>query len=412
MPLINEHYLKLAAGYLFPEIGRRVDAFTAAHPEEAKRLIRCGIGDVTEPIPPAAIAALKRGADELGSRDSFRGYPPATGYGFVRELIAKHDFAARGASITPEEIFLSDGSKGDCGSILELFGHDNRIAVTNPVYPVYVDTNVMFGNTGDAQDDGSYAGLHTIEANEANGFVPPPPTTNIDLVYLCFPNNPTGAMITQSQLRAWVEWALANDAIIFYDAAYAAFIQDDALPHTIYEIDGAEQCAIEFHSFSKNGGFTGLRAGYSVVPKQLMASTTAGERIPLHQLWTRRWSTRSNGVSWPVQRAVEALYSPEGAAQITSLIKHYMDNARLLLEGCTALGLKTFGGEHAPYVWVTCPDSIDSWGMFDRLLKEALIVTTPGAGFGRCGEGYIRISAFNSRANVEEVVRRLASISI
>lgn len=411
MPILNDNYLKLAAGYLFPEIARRIDAFAEAHPVEARDLIRCGIGDVTEPIPAVCVAALKRGADELGDRASFRGYPPATGYDFVRELIATNDFAARGASITPDEIFLSDGSKGDCGSILELFGAGNRIAVTNPVYPVYVDTNVMAGNTGCALDDGSYEGLHTIEANEANGFVPPPPTIPIDLVYLCFPNNPTGAMITRPQLEQWVEWALANDAIIFYDAAYAAFIRDTTLPHTIYEIDGADRCAIEFHSFSKNGGFTGLRAGYSVVPKALMGSTASGERIPLHRLWTRRWATRSNGVSWPVQRAVEALYSKDGVSQVTALIDHYMANARLLLEGCSTLGLRTFGGEHAPYVWVTCPEGIDSWGLFDRLLTESLVVTTPGAGFGRCGEGYIRISAFNSRANVVRVVERLATLA-
>lgn len=411
MPRLNDNYLKLSAGYLFPEISRRVQAYSDANPDAASRLIRCGIGDVTEPIPAAAVAALKRGADDLGSRDAFRGYPPATGYDFVRKAIAEHDFAARGAGITPEEIFLSDGSKGDCGSILELFGPGNQVAVTDPVYPVYVDTNVMFGNTGDPLEDGGYEGLHTIEGSEANGFVPPPPKVPIDLVYLCFPNNPTGVMIDRTQLEAWVEWALANDSIILYDAAYAAFIRDDELPHTVYEIDGAERCAIEFHSFSKNGGFTGLRAGYSVVPKGLMATAAGGERIPLHQLWTRRWSTRSNGVSWPVQRAVEALYSPEGKAQIAALIDHYMENAQLLLEGTTTLGLRSFGGEHAPYVWVKCPEGIDSWGMFDRLLTEAQVVSTPGAGFGRCGEGYFRISAFNSRENIEEVVRRLASLA-
>lgn len=410
MARVNEHYLKLQAGYLFPEIDRRMKAYSEAHQEEAKNIIRCGIGDVTEPLPRAAIDAIKLGAEELGNRETFRGYGIATGYEFVRKLIAKHEFQDRGVDINHDEIFLSDGSKGDCGSILEILGDGNVIAVTDPVYPVYVDTNVMFGNTGGAAEGGGYEGLHTIEGNEENGFVPSPPQERIDVVYLCFPNNPTGSMIDHDRLAEWVAWALEHDAIILYDVAYAAFIQDSTLPRSIYEIDGAEKCAIEFHSFSKNGGFTGVRAGFSVLPKSVTGSGPGGERISLHQLWTRRWSTRANGVSWPVQRAVESLYSEEGIAQIETLIDHYMGNARLLREGCQERGFTVFGGEHAPYVWLKCPSGTDSWGMFDQMLEDIQVVITPGAGFGRCGEGYFRISAFNSRENINEVVNRMHAL--
>ena len=409
MARINEHYLKLQAGYLFPEIGRRVAAYIDAHPTEAKRLIRCGIGDVTEPLPEAAITAIKSAADELGDRNTFRGYPPFNGYDFVREAIANNEYAAADIDIKADEIFLSDGSKGDCGSILEILGNDNVIAVTDPVYPVYVDTNVMVGNTGSLVN-GTYEGLHVLEGNEENGFIPEPPDEHLDLVYLCFPNNPTGAMIDHAGLRRWVDWANEHDAIILYDAAYAEFIRDETLPKSIYEIDGAKKCAIEFHSFSKNGGFTGVRAGYSVVPHELQGSTHSGERISINQLWARRWSTRSNGVSWPVQRAVESLYSPEGKAQIQNLIDHYMGNADLLRRECLQLGMTVFGGENAPYVWTKCPEGVHSWGMFDRMLTELQIVVTPGAGFGPCGEGFIRISAFNTRENVLEVVRRMKNL--
>ena len=408
MARVNEHYLKLQAGYLFPEISRRMHAFSEAHPEEACNIIRCGIGDVTEPIPRAAVDAITFAAEELGKRETFRGYGSSNGYEFLRTLIAKHEFQDRGLDIHPDEIFVSDGSKGDCGSILEIFGEGNIIAVTDPVYPVYVDTNVMFGNTGGATASGGYEGLRTIEANESNGFVPAPPDEHFDIVYLCFPNNPTGSMINHAQLSAWVAWALANDAIILYDVAYAAFIQDETLPRSIYEIPGAEKCAIEFHSYSKNGGFTGVRAGFSVLPKSVMGRTANGESISMHTLWTRRWNTRANGVSWPVQRAVESLYSDDGIAQVNQLIEHYMGNARLLKDECEARGFTVFGGEHAPYVWLKCPPGVDSWGMFDRMLEEIQVVITPGAGFGRCGEGYFRISAFNSRENILEVVKRMS----
>ena len=409
MARINEHYLKLQAGYLFPEIGRRVSAYMEGHPTEAKRIIRCGIGDVTEPLPQAAITAIKHAADELGDRDTFRGYPPFNGYEFAREAIAKNEYRDLGIEIANDEIFLSDGSKGDCGSILEILGNDNVIAVTDPVYPVYVDTNVMVGNTGSLVN-GAYEGLQVLEGNEENGFIPEPPKEHIALVYLCFPNNPTGAMIDHAGLRRWVDWANEHNAIILYDAAYASFIRDESLPKSIYEIDGAKRCAIEFHSFSKNGGFTGVRAGYSVVPHELHGSTHSGEQISINGLWARRWSTRSNGVSWPVQRAVESLYSPEGKLQIQKLIEHYMGNADLLRRECLQLGMTVFGGENAPYVWTKCPEGIDSWGMFDRMLEELQIVVTPGAGFGPCGEGYFRISAFNSRENVIEVVNRMKNL--
>jgi LL-diaminopimelate aminotransferase len=411
MAFVNEHYLKLAAGYLFPEIGRRVSAFAAAHPHVAQRIIRCGIGDVTEPLPPATIAAMHRGVDELARRETFKGYGPGTGYDFVRTAIAEGDFRSRGIAIDEDEIFLSDGSKGDCGSVLEILGQGNRIAITDPVYPVYVDSNVMFGNTGPARPDGSYEGIRYMPCTAANGFVADVPKEPVDIVYLCFPNNPTGATIDRARLTAWVEYALKHRAIILYDVAYDAYIRDDRLPRSIYEIDGAKECAMEFHSFSKSGGFTGVRCGYTVLPKALKASTRDGRDVALNPLWTRRWNTRSNGVSYPVQVAAAALYSPEGKAEVRGLVDFYMGNAAILRDGCRGLGLETYGGENAPYVWVRCPDDAKSWDFFDAMLSEANVVITPGSGFGTCGEGYFRISSFNSRANVEEVVRRMGRMS-
>ena len=414
MALINEHYLKLQGGYLFPEIARRVEAFAKANPEKARRIIRCGIGDVTEPLPAAAIAAMHKAVDELGHRETFHGYPPPTGYDFIRNAIAKNDFHDRGLKIDADEIFLSDGSKGDCGAILDILaeGNKNRIGITDPVYPVYVDSNVMAGHTGPVDANGAYAGLVYLPGTAANGFVPEIPTTRLDVIYLCYPNNPTGAMISREQLAAWVKCALANDAIILYDVAYEAYIRDPRLPRSIYEFEGARKCAIEFHSFSKNGGFTGVRCGYTVCPKDLMGSTTEGKKVPLHGLWSRRWSTKSNGVSYPVQRAAEALYSPEGKKQVQALIDHYMGNAKILREGCEAMGLDVYGGANAPYVWVACPDDLSSWQMFDRMLEVANVVITPGVGFGSQGEGYFRISAFNSRENVLEVVKRMKAMSL
>lgn len=407
MAYLNENYLKLKAGYLFPEIGRRVAAFVQAEPEKAQRLVRCGIGDVTEPLPAVACEALQAAADEMGRRETFRGYGPEQGYPFLRECVAHACYRSRGLDVADDEIFLSDGSKCDTGNILEIFGAGNRIAITDPVYPVYVDTNVMAGNTGPARADGSYEGLLYLPCTAENGFVPPVPKEQADLIYLCFPNNPTGATATRAQLETWVAYALEHGSILLYDAAYEAYIRDPALPRSIYEIDGARRCAIEFRSFSKNGGFTGVRCAFTVVPKTLLASTRAGERLPLHPLWNRRHTTKFNGVSYPVQRAAAALFTPEGEAQVDALITHYMGNASLLVEACRAKGLPVFGGVNAPYVWVGCPGGMGSWAFFDRMLGDLQVVITPGAGFGAAGEGYFRISAFNSRANVEEVCRRL-----
>ncbi|MHC4775393.1 MAG: LL-diaminopimelate aminotransferase [Planctomycetota bacterium] len=412
MVLVNENYLKLAGAYLFPEIARRFEAFCEADPAGAKRLIHCGIGDVSEPLPEAAVGAVHRAIDEMGRRETFRGYGPGAGHDFLRETIARHDFRDRGLEVEADEIFVSDGSKGDCGHILEILGTGSRVAVTDPVYPVYVDTNVMAGNAGPARADAGYEGIVYLPCTPANDFVPaPPPPQDPKLIFLCFPNNPTGAMITREQLQAWVDYAVASEALLLYDVAYQAYISDPALPRSVYEIDGARRCAIEFHSFSKNGGFTGLRCGYTVCPKTVLGRTTDGREVALHDLWVRRWTTRSNGVSYPVQRAAEALYSPEGRQQVSRLVEHYLANARILREGCEAAGLAVYGGVHAPYVWVACPEGTGSWQMFDRLLEEANVVVVPGCGFGACGEGFFRISAFNTHRNVIEVVERLAKLT-
>ncbi len=410
MAQLNEHYLKLKAGYLFPEISRRVKAFCERHPERSQRLIRCGIGDYTEALPAAVVQAMHRAVEEMGHRDTFRGYGPEQGYDFLRQAIAEHDFRARNAAIAEDEVFVSDGSKCDCGNILDILGHGNRVAVMDPVYPVYVDTNVMAGHTGIADGAGSYAGLVYLPCTPENGFVPDVPSQAVDVVYLCYPNNPTGAVATRAQLTAWVEYARAHQAILLYDAAYEAYIADPALPHSIYEIPGARDCAIEFRSFSKTGGFTGTRCAFTVVPKSLHAAAPDGTRHALHPLWLRRMTTKFNGVSYIVQRGAEALYSDAGRAQARSTIELYLGNAAVLREGARAAGCQVFGGVNAPYLWVRPPVSIPSWQAFDRLLNEAQVVVTPGSGFGRCGEGYLRISAFNTRANVEEVARRLQTM--
>ena len=407
MAKLNNHYLKLKAGYLFPEIARRVNLFTDNNPDGAKQIIRCGIGDVTEPLPLAAREAMKAAIDELGNRETFKGYGPEQGYDFLRSAIAKGDYQDNGIKVEDDEIFVSDGSKCDTGNILDIFGKNNKIAITDPVYPVYVDTNVMAGNTGEANESGAYEGIYYMPCNAENGFVPKIPKERVDLIYLCYPNNPTGATATKDQLKEWVDYAKANGSIILYDAAYQAFIKDENVPRSIYEIDGARDCAIEFRSFSKNGGFTGVRCAFTVVPKELMAEDDKGEKRSLHPLWSRRQSTKFNSVSYPVQKAAEALYTEEGKNQVSSLISHYMDNAALLSSACTEIGLSVYGGENAPYVWVACPESVDSWGMFDKMLNEANVVITPGAGFGEAGEGFFRISAFNSKENVETVCERL-----
>lgn len=405
MARINESYRRLRAGYLFPEIGRRVRAFEAAHPGEP--VIRLGIGDVTLPLAPAIVSALRAAVEEMGTPAGFRGYGPEQGYEFLIDAIREHDFAARGVPLERDEIFVSDGSKCDTGNIQEIFGADCRIAVTDPVYPVYVDTSVMAGRSGGAAEDGRFAGICYLEANEANGFVPDPPREHADVAFLCTPNNPTGAVASREQLARWVAWARANDAVILFDAAYEAYVQDPALPRSIYEIEGASECAIEFRSFSKRAGFTGVRCAYTVVPKALTGSTAAGERVPMNALWHRRQTTKFNGVSYPVQRAAAAVYSPEGLKQTAEQIAFYMENARLLRDELGAAGFTLFGGVHAPYIWMRTPQRMGSWEFFDRLLAEANVVGTPGAGFGPAGEGYLRLSAFSARENVVEAVRRI-----
>ena len=411
MAYFNENYLKLQAGYLFPEIARRVKDYCDAHPEAAARLIRCGIGDVTEPLPPAAVAAMHKAVDELAHRETFRGYGHEQGYDFIRAAIAQGDYRDRGMEIADDEIFLSDGSKSDCGFILDILGHQNKLAITDPVYPVYVDTNVMAGHTGAARAGGGYEGILYMPCTEENGFVPEPPREHADLVYLCFPNNPTGAVATRAQLTRWVEYAQTHRALLLYDAAYEGYISDPAIPHSIFEIAGANECAIEFRSFSKTGGFTGVRCGFTVMPKTVKAQTEDGRFMSLQPLWHRRWSTKANGVSYPVQRGAEALYSEAGREQVRGLVEHYMGNARILRTAAEEIGLGVFGGENAPYIWVKTPDGLTSWQMFDRMLQELNVVITPGSGFGACGEGYFRISAFNSRENAIEVARRLKTFA-
>src|SRR5947209_15482631 len=410
MAYLNENYLKLQAGYLFPEIARRVREFCAQNPGAAERLIRCGIGDVTEPLPRAAVDAMKQAVEELGHRETFRGYGPEQGYEFLRSKIAQQDYRDRGIEIADDEIFVSDGSKCDCGYILDILGDQNKIAISDPVYPVYVDTTVMAGHTGPAQPNGAYAGITYMPCRAENGFVPEPPNEHVDLVYLCFPNNPTGAVATRAQLENWVAYATEQDAILLYDAAYEAYISDTKIPHSIFEMPGALERAIEFRSFSKTGGFTGVRCGFTVMSKALLASTKAGDQRSLHPLWHRRWATKANSVSYPVQRGAEALYSEVGRAQVRSLIEHYMGNARILRDAATSAGMQVFGGTNAPYIWVKTPGGLTSWEMFDRMLRELNVVITPGSGFGAEGEGHFRISAFNSRKNAEEVARRLKKL--
>jgi len=401
---INENYRKLQASYLFADIARRVNAYTAANPD--KPVIRLGIGDVTEPLPAACVAALHAATDEMAARSTFKGYGPEQGYGFLRELVAQHDYAARGCDIAPDEIFISDGAKCDCGNIQEIFSTEARLAIPDPVYPVYVDTNVMAGRTGPAAD-GRYGGVMYLDSTPANGYVPSVPTAPADLIYLCFPNNPTGAVATREQLKAWVAYAKRNQAVILFDSAYEAFIRDPAIPHSIYEIEGARDVAIEFRSFSKTAGFTGVRCAYTVVPKTVMAYAADGSPQPLHALWNRRHTTKFNGVAYPIQKAAAAVYTPEGQAQTKALTEFYLGNAKLIREAVQQLGFTCIGGDNAPYIWVNT--GRDSWEFFDLLLNQAQVVCTPGAGFGKCGEGHVRISAFNSRANVEQALQRIAA---
>jgi LL-diaminopimelate aminotransferase len=401
---INENYAKLKASYLFADIARRVGAYAAAHPDRA--VIRLGIGDVTEPLPAACVEAMHAATDEMSRRPTFRGYGPEQGYPFLRELVSRRDYAHRGCSVEPDEVFISDGSKCDCGNMQEIFANDIRVAIPDPVYPVYVDTNVMAGRTGDAVD-GRYEGILYLEATAANGYVPQVPGAPADLVYLCFPNNPTGAVATRAQLAAWVDYARRNKAVILFDSAYEAYIRDPAIPHSIYEIEGARDVAIEFRSFSKTAGFTGMRCAYTVVPKNLTAWDRAGRPHALHALWNRRHTTKFNGVAYPIQRAAAATYTEAGQSQTRALTDFYLGNAQLIRSAMAKLGLGCVGGDNAPYIWVDV--GRDSWEFFDLLLEKAQVVCTPGAGFGRCGEGHVRISAFNSRENVEAALSRIAA---
>ena len=401
---INENYNKLKASYLFSDIAKRVTAYQQANPQKA--IIRLGIGDVTEPLPPVCIEALHSGADELSKRATFKGYGPEQGYAFLREAIALNDYQARGAKIEADEIFVSDGAKCDCGNIQEIFSTDARLAIPDPVYPVYVDTNVMAGRTG-ANVNGRYEGITYLDCTPANGYVPAIPNNATDLIYLCFPNNPTGAVATRTQLAAWVDYAKRNKAIILFDSAYEAYIRDPKIPHSIYEIEGARDVAIEFRSFSKTAGFTGTRCAYTVVPKSLVAYDAAGHAQPLHALWNRRHTTKFNGVSYPVQKAAAAIFTDEGKKQVRALTDFYLGNAALIREAAGKLGFKCVGGVNAPYIWINV--GRDSWEFFDLLLNKAQVVCTPGAGFGRCGEGHVRISAFNSRENVVAALEHIAA---
>ncbi|HKB89070.1 MAG TPA: LL-diaminopimelate aminotransferase [Opitutaceae bacterium] len=401
---INENYTKLKASYLFSDIAKRVSAFQAANP--GKNIIRLGIGDVTEPLPKVCTDALHAATDEMTVRASFKGYGPEQGYAFLREAIALNDYQARGAKIDADEIFVSDGSKCDCGNIQEIFSTDIRLAIPDPVYPVYVDTNVMAGRTG-PNVDGRYSGVTYLESTPANGYVPSVPTTPADLIYLCFPNNPTGAVATREQLVSWVAYAKANKAIILYDAAYEAYIRNPEIPHSIYEIEGARDVAIEFRSFSKTAGFTGTRCAFTVIPKTLMAYDAAGNAHAVHALWNRRHSTKFNGVSYPIQKAAAAIYSEEGKKQVRAMTDFYLGNAALIREAVSKLGFPCVGGDNAPYIWINT--GRDSWEFFDLLLSKAGVVCTPGAGFGKCGEGHVRISAFNSRENVVSALERIAA---
>ena len=406
MARLNDHYLKLAAGYLFPEISRRVDEFASVNPKAD--IIKLGIGDVVLPLAPSIRQAMHDAIDEMATADGFRGYGPSEGYEFLREAIAKHEYASRGVRIDPSEIYASDGSKCDSANIQEIFATDATLAVADPAYPVYVDTNVMAGRTGGADKGGRYAGIDYLPCTEDNSFLPDLPKRPVDLVYLCSPNNPTGVVAPRAELKKWVDWARANDAIILFDAAYERFITED-LPHSIFEIEGARECAIEFRSFSKTAGFTGIRCAYIVIPEELKGRGTNGERVSVAQLWRRRTNTKFGGISYPVQRGAEAIYSEEGRKEVQANVDYYMANAVLILEGLSKAGFTTFGGINAPYVWLKTPDGVDSWQFFDRLLEKTSVVGTPGSGFGAHGEGYFRLSAFGIREKVQEAIDRIAA---
>ena len=404
MALVNEHFLKLPNNYLFADIAKKVNAFRVSHPRD--KVISLGIGDVTRPLCPAVIEAMHKAVDEMATTATFRGYGPEHGYDFLREAIIKNDFLPRGIHLDPNEIFINDGAKSDTGNIQELVRWDNSIGVTDPIYPVYIDSNVMIGRAG-VLKDGKWSNVTYMPCNAENNFVPQLPEKRVDIIYLCYPNNPTGTVITREELKKWVNYAIKNDTLIFYDAAYEAYIQDPDIPHSIYEIKGARKVAIEFHSYSKTAGFTGVRCGYTIVPKELMATTLDGQKVPLNPLWNRRQCTKFNGTSYISQRAAEAIYTPEGKKQVKETIKYYMDNATLMRQTLIKLGFEVFGGENAPYIWLKTPDGMPSWKFFDRMLYEAHVVCTPGVGFGPSGEGYARHTAFGEHEQCMEAMERL-----
>ena len=404
MALVNEHFLKLPNNYLFADVAKKVNAFKATHPRAD--VISLGIGDVTQPLCPAVVEAIHKAADEMAVQSSFRGYGPEQGYDFLREAILKHDFLPRGIHLDLGEIFVNDGAKSDTGNIQELIRWDNSIGVTDPIYPVYIDSNVMIGRAGTVED-GRWSNVIYMPCTAENDFIPQIPDRRVDVIYLCYPNNPTGMTLTKAELRKWVNYALRNDALIFFDAAYEAYIQDDEIPHSIYEIRGARKCAIEFHSYSKTAGFTGVRCGYTVVPKEVTAATLDGKRIELNPLWNRRQCTKFNGTSYISQRAAEAIYTPDGKQQVRETIGYYMQNAKLMLQTLRNLGFEVYGGEHAPYLWVKTPNGTGSWQFFEEMLYGAHVVCTPGVGFGPAGEGYVRLTAFGQHEQTAEALQRI-----
>ena len=408
MALVNDHFLKLPNNYLFADIAKKVNAFKATHPKAD--VISLGIGDVTQPLAPAVVEAIHKAADEMATKQGFRGYGPEQGYDFLRDAILKNDFLSRGIHLDRDEVFINDGAKSDTGNIQELVRWDNSIGVTDPIYPVYIDSNVMIGRAG-VQENGRWSNVVYMPCTAENGFVPQIPSRRVDVIYLCYPNNPTGTVITKAELRKWVNYALKNDTLIFYDAAYQAYIQDDSIPRSIYEIRGARKCAIEFHSYSKTAGFTGVRCGYTIVPKDVTAATLTGERIPLNPLWNRRQSTKFNGTSYISQRAAEAIYTPDGKQQVKATIDYYMQNAKKMLASLRSLGFECYGGENAPYIWAKTPENSCSWKFFEELLYGAHVVCTPGVGFGPSGEGYVRFTAFGNHEQTDEALDRISTWS-
>lgn len=405
MAHVNENFLKLPGSYLFSDIAKKVKAYQESHPD--KRLIRLGIGDVTRPLPQASIEAIHRAVDEMANKSTFHGYGPEQGYDFLIDTIIKNDFEPRGIELSSSEVFISDGAKSDTGNIGDILGLDNKVAVTDPVYPVYVDSNVMGGRAGQLNGK-QWSDITYMPCTAENNFIPSIPSNRIDVIYLCYPNNPTGTTLTKAELKKWVDYALSHDALILFDAAYEAYIREDDIPHSIFEIEGAKRCAIEFRSFSKTAGFTGVRCGYTVIPKEVTATTATGERVALNALWNRRQCTKFNGTSYITQRGAEAIYSKEGKQQVRETIDYYMENARIMREGLTAAGIQVFGGKNAPYLWVKTPEGFTSWQFFDHLLNEANIVSTPGVGFGPSGEGYLRLTAFGQREDCIEAIQRIS----